>query len=305
MSFLSAAIIAVSCVLAGNEATSDCWREYLANETADSEQVAGISDSEELPPPVFTGQSVDVVLTAKAALVWDEATGTILYEKNGEERREVASLSKLLAALVVRDWLATTDIVVIPEEARAAQQSGANIRLPIGSHASVYDLLAAGLIASANDAMVTLAVATAGSEELFVDVANDFATRNGLFNTHISNATGLGGGEQYSTANDIKNLFQMVYRDQVLRNLLVSDKGVLRTQEGIVRHYTSTNELLGTYFPVLAAKTGYTREAGENLVVMTYGDSGQRLGAVVLGSAKRFQDMKTLVEWVKRNYTWP
>ena len=49
----------------------------------------------------------------------------------------------------------------------------------------------------------------------------------------------------------------------------------------------------------------YTREAGENLVVMTYGDSGQRLGAVVLGSAKRFQDMKTLVEWVKRNYTWP
>lgn len=304
MNFLSAAIIAVSCVLAGGETTSNCWREYLLNETAADQRVAGVSDERERPPPAFTGQATDVVLTARAALVWDEATGMVMYEKNGQERRPVASLSKLLTALVVRDRLATTNIVVIPQEARAIQRSGANIQLPIGGHASVYDLLAAGLIASANDAMVTLAVATAGSEEAFADMANDFARRNGLFNTRINNATGLRGGEQYSTASDIKNLFQMVYRDQVLRNLLVSDKGVLRTQEGITRHYTSTNKLLGTYFPILAAKTGYTPEAGENLVVMTYGDSGQRLGAVVLGSNKRFQDMKALVEWIKRNYTW-
>lgn len=301
MSFLGAAVIAVSCVLAG-EATDDCLREYLVD--GKIEQVAGIRDVQSPPSPVFTGQSLDVVLTAKAALVWDEATGEILYEKNGDERRPVASLSKLLSALVIRERMNTADMVVVPTEAREAQRRGVDIQLPIGSHVTVYDLLAAGLITSANDAMVTLAVASAGSEKNFVEAANDFARRNGVFNTHISNATGLGGGEQYSNAYDIKKLFQLAYRDQVLRNLLVSDKGVLRTQEGQVRHYTSTNELLGTYFPVLAAKTGYTKEAGENFVVMTYGDLGQRLGAVVLGSEKRFQDMKTLVEWVKRNYTW-
>ena len=74
MSFLSTAIIAVSCVLAGNGATRDCLREYLLNETATDQQVAGISDAQSLRPPAFTGQSVDVVLTAKAALVFDQAT---------------------------------------------------------------------------------------------------------------------------------------------------------------------------------------------------------------------------------------
>jgi len=64
------------------------------------------------------------------------------------------------------------------------------------------------------------------------------------------------------------------------------------------------NKLLGTYFPVLAAKTGYTVAAGENLVVMTNGDEGQRIGAVVLGSEQRFYDMKVLVEWVWRNFEW-
>lgn len=303
MSFLGVAIIAVSCVLGGE--TNECLRGYLLNNGEQVQgEVAGTQTEKQAQPPVFTGQSTDVVLTAGAVLAWDEATGAILYEKNAHERRPVASLSKLLSALVVRDQLDTADMVEIPPEAREAQRQGVDVRLPIGNHVSVYDLLAAGLIASANDALVTLAVATAGSEAAFIEQANEFARNNGLFNTHISNATGLGGGEQYSTATDIKSLFQLAYRDQVLRNLMVSEKGVLRTQKGRVRHYKSTNELLGTYFPVLAAKTGYTREAGENMVVMTYGDLGQRLGAVVLGSEGRFQDMKTLVEWVKRNYTW-
>lgn len=303
MSFLNVAIIAVSCML-GSEADG-CLQGYLLNNGTQVQGiVAGIKTEQKAQPPVFTGQSTDVVLTAKAALVWDEASGAVLYEKGSYERRPVASLSKLLSVLVVRDQLDTADIVEVPLEAKKVQRLGVDVRLPIGSHVSVYDLLAAGLIASANDALVTLAVATAGSEDAFAQQANEFAKSNGLFNTHISNATGLGGGEQYSTAIDVKGLFQLVYRDQVLRNLMVSEKGVLRTQEGQVRHYKSTNQLLGTYFPILAAKTGYTKEAGENLVVMTYGDLGQRIGAVVLGSEGRFQDMKTLVEWVKRNYTW-
>jgi D-alanyl-D-alanine carboxypeptidase len=79
----------------------------------------------------------------------------------------------------------------------------------------------------------------------------------------------------------------------------------LVTQEGAIRRYTTTNRLLKTYVPVIAAKTGYTREAKENLALLTEGSNGQRVGAVVLGSDARFQDSKVLVEWIWRNYSWP
>lgn len=306
MTFWGAATVVVSCLFSSAYSPQDCWLENLIPNAGLGGSVAGsqVEQAEELTP-TFNGDSVDVVLTAEAALVWDEQTDTILYEKNIDERRPVASLSKLLAALAIRDTLSTSAVVVIPEEVRKTQRRGANIRLPVGEHVSVYDLLASGLIASANDALTTLAYAAAGSEESFAELANRFALRRGFTNTRISNSTGLDGGKQFSTARDIKGLFQLAYRDQTLRNLLVSEGGTLRTQEGSVRNYTSTNKLIGTYFPVLAGKTGYTPSAGQNLVVMTYGDDGQRIGAVVLGSRARFEDMKTLVDWVKHNYTWP
>jgi len=306
MAFWSLAVVVVSCLVSSTYYPQECWREHLISKTELGGSVAG-SQVGQIPEltPTFSGDSVDVALTAEAALAWDEQTGAILYEKNIDEHRPVASLSKLLAALAIRDTLPTSAVVVIPEEVRRTQRRGAHIRLPVGEHASVYDLLAAGLIASANDALTTLAYATAGSEESFAELANRFALRRGFTDTRISNSTGLDGGEQFSTARDIKGLFRLAYRDQTLRNLLVSESGTLRTQEGSVRNYTSTNKLIGTYFPVLAGKTGYTPSAGQNLVVMTYGDDGQRIGAVVLGSRARFEDMKTLVEWVKRNYNWP
>lgn len=300
MTLIQVATIFLSCLLTSSGA-SECIRENVAYSQAGA--VAGVVDNTDVP--IKTGDAIDVLLSAKAALVWDEETGTILYEKNAYEKRPVASLSKLLSALVIRENMRLDSYVKIPEEARAMQRRGANIKLPIGDKASVYDLLSAGLIASANDAMTSLAVAMSGTEDEFVNTANAFASKNGAFSTRISNSTGLSGGEQYSTAFDIKELFSLTYRDKVIRDLLVSQAGTLITEAGISRNYKSTNQLFGTYFPVLAAKTGYTVEAGENLVVMTYGDEGQRVGAVVLGSEARFQDMKTLVEWVWRSYTWP
>jgi len=266
-------------------------------------EIAGVVNQKD--GPVRIGDSIDVVLSAEAALVWDEESGEILYTKNADEARPVASLSKLVSALVVREKMNVNDVVDIPIEVRKVQRMGANIRLPVGDRVSVYDLLGASMTASANDAIVALAISISGSEEAFVNEANDFARRNGAWQTQISNATGLAGGEQRSTANDMRKIFSLAYRDKMLRNMLVTKRATLITEGGVKRSYRSTNQLLGTYFPVLAAKTGYTKEAGENLVVMTFGEEGQRVGAVVLGSKSRFQDMKTLVEWVWRSYEWP
>ena len=303
MTILGIAIVLVGCVIGGGDGEACLKNNFTLPEKESTVKVAGIV-SEQSVEPLFSGDSLGVELSAKAALVWDEKSGKVLYEKNAMERRPVASLIKLLSALTVRKHAVAAQVVEIPAEVRRAQLMGANIKLPVGDHATVYDLLAAGLIASANDAVVTLAVSIYGSEEEFVSKANEFADIKGLLDTRISNATGLDGGEQFSTAYDVMRMFQMAYNDTLLRNMLVSNDGVLRTKEGRMRRYKSTNKLLGTYFPVLAAKTGYTRSAGENFVVMTYGEEGQRVGAVVLGSESRFQDMKVLVEWVWRNYSW-
>lgn len=256
--------------------------------------------------PQKTGPAIDVALTAQAALVWDIATDTILYEKEANTKRPVASLNKLLSALAVRELLPNPNAVIeIPAEARRAQARGANIKLPIGNHASVRQLLEASLVPSANDAMVSLAIAGSGSEEEFVAYANTLAARKGLFSTKLANATGLQEGEQYSTARDVMYMLTLAYADPLLRPFLSKQRGSLTTTEGMVREYISTDELLGTYMQILAGKTGYTVEAKENLAIITVGPKGQKIGAVILGSDNRFHDMKTAVEYVIRNYTWP
>ncbi|HLC49224.1 MAG TPA: hypothetical protein VJI96_02455 [Candidatus Andersenbacteria bacterium] len=259
-----------------------------------------------IPLPKKTGPAIDVALTAQAALVWDIETNTILYEKEANTKRPIASLNKLLSTLAIRTLLPNSNnILIIPPEAKKAQAQGANIKLPIGQHASVRELLGASLIPSANDAMVTLAIGAKGSESAFAVYANDFAAKNGLFTTKVANATGLEGGEQYSTAYDVKKMLSLAYADPHIRPFLSQQKGQLTTQEGVTRTFVSTDELLGTYLQILAGKTGYTLAAKENLAIITVTPINKKIGAVILGSDNRFQDMKTVVEYVVRNYTWP
>lgn len=269
--------------------------------SAGGNKIAGLVETESVPKK--TGESLDVVLSAKSAVAWDVETGIILYEKDADVRRPVASLSKLLTVLAVRQTMDINSMVEIPPAVRKAQLSGANITLPIGEHTSVIQLLSASMIASANDAAVALAHATSSSEEAFVDLANDLAQNIGLNDTLLANATGLDGGEQYSTANNVKQMMMLIYQDPFLRPHLSAKVGELSTVEGSTRHYETTNKLVGTYLNILAGKTGYTYSAGQNLVIVTEKE-GREIGAVILGSEDRFHDMKTLVEWVSRNYTW-
>jgi len=293
MSLLQFALIAASCVALPTNAGSCTLVE-------NSPVVAGATST----APVFTGEALDVVLTGESVRVWDLASGAILYDKNSEAKRPIASLSKLVTALVTREKLALSDVVKIPPTVVSAQRAGVDIALPIGHHASVSDLLLASMVASANDAALTLATALGGDEAGFVAMANEFAVNNNLPNTRVANASGLAGGEQYSTARDVQHMMELAYQDSVLRDFLSRPSGTLSTQEGARRQYTSTNKLLKTYVPISAAKTGYTLEAKENLVIVTEGSHGQQIGVVVLGSGARFQDTKVLVEWIWRNYTW-
>lgn len=289
---ISAFFVVLSCILA-LEPASVCLVDPLTVLTAPLAETIS-----------FTGEASDVVLSAKEVMAWDYDTGKVLYARAAHERRPVASLGKVLAALTVLDTLADDQVVAIPPEVRAVQRQGADIGLPVGEHATVGELLRAGLVASANDALVTLAVAARGSEEAFVEAVNVKAAALGLTDTRLSNATGLTGGMQFSTAMDLRKILMRAYREPRLQPYFSAQTGTLVTREGRRLPYKTTNKLLGTYMPILAAKTGYTVEAGENLMVITRGPQGQRVGAIVLGSQDRFSDMKSLVEWLWRNYTW-
>lgn len=300
---LAPLVIATLSCLVLQPAPDSCLSSSLA-QVQPAGRVAGIEERVSAEP-VLTGDSLDVVLTAEAALAWDWESGKILYERNADARRPIASLSKLFSALLVRDQMQASAIIEIPASAADIQRRGAHIGLPPGQHATVRDLLAASLVASANDAMHTLAVAAFGSEEVFVERANFLQSRYGLLNTRVANSTGLEGGDQYSTARDVQQLLQHVHADPILRVFLSSQNGILETMEGRKLQYKTTNRLLGTYVPVIAAKTGFTTAAGENLAMITMGRDGQKIGAIILGSKERFQDMKTLVEWIQRQYRWP
>lgn len=295
MNLLSMLVVAMGCVLT-NQVNEMC----LTPVAAVTEEARNDADMNIRRSP----EALDVNLTAKAVVVWDVESGTTLYAKEATTRRPVASLSKLLSVLVVREALSPTTLVEIPPDVRVAQRLGVNIRLPVGGHASVESLLAASLIASANDAVVSLAVAAYGDEEAFVSAANTYARTLGLNQTHLANATGLTGGEQYSTADDVRRLLTLVWADPLLGSYLDNEKGSLATSEGVVRQYETTNELLSTYLPVVAAKTGYTTEAGENVALVTRVGQNHVIGMVILGSTQRFQDAKILAEWINRYYTW-
>lgn len=288
-------VIAVSCLAFEPEAV-ECVQSHADAQPIPFDTARG--------KPEFTGQSLDVVLSSQEMLVWDVASGAVLYERNANVRRPVASLSKLASVWFVRDRVQPSQVITIPDEARRAARRGADITLPVGQHATAQQLLEASLIASANDAMVSLAVAASGSEEKFVEEVNAALAAQGLANTKLANATGLEGGEQYSTAQDVRRLLMDLYNDTRIRPLLAAERGVLTTKEKQRRAYLSTNKLLDTYVPVLAAKTGYTVAAGENLALITKTSAGHEIGAIVLGSNNRFQDMKALVEWIERNYSW-
>ena len=299
MGFLEMLVLSVGCIFLQQPFGACVDANAVSTETV-SPAVAGAHVRE----PALTGNAIDVILSADAALVWDVNTGKILYEKEVDKKRPIASLNKLLVVLSMRDVLEMNQVVEIPSAIRKAQRSGANIKLPVGEHMSVEELIEASLVASANDAAVSLALSGYESEEEFAEYASAYAQSHGFENTKLANATGFSGGEQFSTARDVMRMLAVSYDDPVLRPYLSEKKGTVRTVEGTRRSFTSTNKLLGTYMPILAAKTGYTREAGENLVVITEGENGEQIGAVILESENRFHDMKVLVEWIWRNYTW-
>lgn len=215
-------------------------------------------------------------LSAAAAYAVEASTGEVVAAKEEDERRAIASATKLMTALVVREETSLDDTFTAADYQAAPVES--QIGLQPGEEMTVRDLLRAVMLESANDAAVTLAEGVAGSEGAFVERMNARAAELGLEDTTFTNPVGLDDSESLSTARDLVTLALAVREDAFLRETAGMEQATLESGER-TRVVNNRNELVQETELVRGLKTGRTQAAGYVLV-----GSGTRDGVTVVSA---------------------
>ena len=256
-------------------------------------------------PGVQAAGVQDFDVPCAAAVLIDEDSGTVLYEKNADERRPVASITKVMTLLLTFEALqagkiSLTDIVPVSEH--AYHMGGSQIWLEPGEQLTLQEMLKAICISSANDAAVAVAEFVAGSEPAFVDAMNARAAALGMTATHFANACGLDEEGHLSSARDVA----VMSREMLLHHPEVREYCTvwMDTLRGGKTQLVNTNKLLKSYPGITGLKTGTTGKAGVCITASAERD-GLRLIAVVLGAAsgkERFDAARTLLDYGFAHY---
>ena len=244
--------------------------------------------------------TADFDVPCAAAILVDEDSGTVLYEKNADARRPIASITKVMTLLLTFEALEAGKISLddfVPVSEHAYHMGGSQIWLEPGEEMTLNDMLKAICISSANDAAVAVAEYIGGSEPAFAEIMNARAAELGMTNTHFVNACGLDEPEHLSTARDVA----VMSREMLLHHTEVRDYCSIwmDTLRGGATQLVNTNKLLKSYSGITGLKTGTTGKAGVCISASAERD-GLRLIAVVLGAAsgkERFQAASTLLDY--------
>lgn len=260
---------------------------------------------------------------AKSAIVIDADTNTILHYQGGKDEMAIASLTKMMTAILVVEKLKDLEdeIVTIDEEAVMVEgtkvgcpRSGYCVsnRLRLNEEISAQSLLEAMLMNSANDAAIALGKHIAGSQEKFADMMNDKARELGLYNTNFCNPSGLDDddnpGACYSSAYDLARITAYSLRhDEIWDVMKIKEKDVYSEDGQITHHIVNTDVLLDQLPNCLGGKTGFTYEAGKSLMMAAHHPTNKkhRIVAVILDDINRWEDMSNLIGWTFNAYNWP
>ncbi|MGH2573430.1 MAG: D-alanyl-D-alanine carboxypeptidase family protein [Actinomycetota bacterium] len=238
-------------------------------------------------------------VTAPSAILQDLETGQVLFSRAPDQRRPIASVTKVMTALVVLESESPSASTTVT--ANAASQRGAELGLGVGERIRVRELLYAILLQSANDAAVALAEHVAGSEPGFVLMMNRRADVMGLSGTRFFGPTGL-DDRGYSTAQDIAAITRAAYEFPLFARIVRTRFRTVRSLTGPARRIQNRNVLLWRYSPTIGVKTGFTMPAGHCLVAAARWE-GRELLAVVLGSPEdAFGDGAALVDYGLRRF---
>ena len=244
-------------------------------------------------PEVWPANAPEVL--AKSAILIDARTGKVLFQKNADAQRPVASTQKLLTALIVARAGNLDETVTIAEPETRAEPT--KLGLKIGERYPRRQLLEAVMVKSMNDACAALARDHSGSESAFAEKMTATAAALGANSSHFANSNGL-PAEQYSTARDMARIAFYAYRNPELRELMLKKESRFRHNNGRVSVLEATNFLLSRSPAFNGMKTGYTNAAGRCLV-SSGRLNGREVILVQLGSKTKhiFNDAARAMAW--------
>lgn len=254
--------------------------------------------------PVLKNNAESLILLAEAAVAFDVDSDIVLFSQQAKERKPIASLTKLMTAVVVLENAQLNEVVTISKE--AIDTEGCFCDFKVGEKLSVKDVLHIMLLQSNNDASVALAEHIGGSTANFVVMMNQKAADLGMKDTIFSCPNGLDDDGNFSTAYDMAQLADYALEKLLLWDILRIQEEIVSSIDGLQQHYLkNTNTLLKYSADVLGGKTGYTEGAGECLLlVVQHPENKHRIISVVLNAQDRFADSQKLFEWVFTNYRW-
>ncbi|MEK7076045.1 MAG: serine hydrolase [Patescibacteria group bacterium] len=253
--------------------------------------------------PIYDSKIEKPVIDAKSGLVYDTRSGRFLFAKNPRLKLPVASLTKILSAVVVLENLDTKDIIVVPKEALRVDDEKQSLYL--NEEITVENLLKLMLIESSNDAAYALAYYANTKGINFVEKMNEKAQLLSMNDSNFLDPAGL-NDDAYSTAEDLVKLVKYSFKYDLIWEILTEKSIVVRSTDGKIEHRAeNTDQLLGVIPDIFGGKTGYTDNAlGCMILVVDIPDKNDKLISVVLGSQSRFDDTKKLIDWVKSAYRW-
>nr|WP_232016517.1 D-alanyl-D-alanine carboxypeptidase family protein [Paenibacillus baekrokdamisoli] len=237
---------------------------------------------------------------AKGVALIDVESGRLLYSSNGDKPMKIASLTKIMTAIVAIEHGKLSDMV--KTSIRAAGREGSSIYLKKGEEMSLQNMLYGLMLRSGNDAATAIAEHVGGSEEGFVHMMNEKAQMLGLTNTQFMNPHGLDVPGHYSSANDLAKLTAYALKNPTFKEIVKTKvKKAPNPNDPWDYSWTNKNRMLTMYEGADGVKTGYTKQAFRCLVSSAT-RNGQQLAAVTINDGDDWLDHQNLLTWGFSNF---
>ncbi len=238
-------------------------------------------------------------LSCRSCVLMDSDSGRVLYEKDKDNPRLIASITKIMTAILAIESDRLEEEVTVGEE--VLTMYGSNIYIELGEKMKLLDMVYGLMLRSGNDAAIVIAYFIGGSEENFVKMMNDKAKEIGMTNTVFNNPHGLDEVTQNkSTAYDMALLSSYASHNETYMKIVGTKKYSVQTDKKSYLWY-NRNKLLGSYSYATGGKTGYTPSAGRTLVTNA-SHNNLNLTAVTLNDGNEYISHETMYNYGFENY---
>ena len=242
-----------------------------------------------------TCQALAVGVSAQSAILIEQSSGRVLYENNADEERLIASITKIMTAVVA---LEHGELSARYQVTSADMVEGSSMYLQVGEELTLEELLYGLMLVSGNDAALAVAHCVSGEIEDFVALMNDTARALGMTHTSFANPNGLDADSHYSSARDMARLTAYALENEIFRRIVSTEYVTIGE-----RYLKNHNKLLSLYEGCLGVKTGYTKAAGRTLVCAAQRD-GMELICVTLKDGNDWNDHTALFDFGLLRTAW-